>query len=1060
MKKEHFFLGLSLGLFIILAVIALSVYSVTTSYADVLGRPQLLAPSLPTPTPAPLPPGYSPPDQSGVDAQAPRPDLVVESITVEPANPYVFNEATIKVKIANIGSAGVEATNNFFVDLYMGGPGAPSSGQRGITCPPPSCPTCPPNCSFADSGFRIVNSNLPWGCQGFWIGAPGSRYELAATVVFSEVKSYYLYAQIDTPEGDPSDPSTYFPLGHVIEERENNNIYPTDSSVSVQTKAPQRFTQSTHREFYDNYASSLEVVPAFAVLTDINGVQVESDSALILGLFEEPPVFWGTTQITPSNSAYLNYYNDYNVLGPDSSYYRDVVDARQPDSYSLNSVHIRDQSKPVIATDGVCGSNRVVTVWQDHRHSTANPDIYLRWSDAEVNVGSEVGASEAHMRQDWGITATPPVTHEMRVNDDANPAGAAQRNPAVAVAPNGDVVAVWQDNRSNPTSSSYSDIYLQQYRFQGGGLVEVGSNITVTSEVCPNVAETNPDITVGPDNTFYVVWQSQCTYQSALWAIKSLTRTVTGEISWAAGRYVVDPSGHDRLDPRIDVAPTKWFSVTHVDVSNPDFPIVYGVVLTKTIVAVVWHEDRGWGTGQDVYVTYNDSKLTTSFAEDQKIYPEESADIGDFKKTQDQPVGLVTYTTVDAVIQVPDNTGQLIDVAIPNMEMPAIHVTWRDYRNSAGNDPDPTWAGNDPDIYYAYCPFEPDPAKWLPKLVIRSGQSESVLRHDTADWQAGSGPPKQFDPDIAGFSIPGCEIPYDVMVTWADGRNYNNRNFDIYVWTYGCHSRGSNNYGVNDETKIDGFDPDIFDEYSPGRPPAAYQQQPSIAVSPSPLGSGLCYYYLSWADNRLSPVGANNCDVFFTRSNFSYFANYDVHEYGEDCIPPCQSGGMGAGAFISKIFDSCPGQPVGSSECDTQWFKVDYGGVTPTGSWIAVQTRVGDTVTDVLNSEWWPQTLLWAPQGGCWVPLRGYLGPGCYIEQAGNHWPQARHAQYRVNLWTMCSGESNPPVNSIPVKFPPSPDDIDQTPILYYVTLFYGSASGQGTYGNVYLPIILKNSSP
>ncbi len=203
-------------------------------------------------------------------------------------------------------------------------------------------------------------------------------------------------------------------------------------------------------------------------------------------------------------------------------------------------------------------------------------------------------------------------------------------------------------------------------------------------------------------------------------------------------------------------------------------------------------------------------------------------------------------------------------------------------------------------------------------------------------------------------------------------------------------------------------------------------------------------------------MGANDNDVWFTRSNLTYFTDNNVHDYG----PSFGLGRKGAGTFISKALDSCP-TLAADTPCDTVWYKLDYGGVTPMRSWIGLQTRVADTIDGLLNAKWWPQDLLWDPDGGYWVPLRGYLGPGSYIEQNGSQWPHGRYAQYRVNFWTMNSllAGSVPPLS-----YPPQ-DGFSSTPALYYVTLFYSDPSGTSPTpkpdlpNRVYLPVILKGQA-
>ena len=994
MNQERIFLVLSFLLLVVVGAAALTVTSASAmSRAGAPDSPLYLAPPMPTPTPAPLPPGYTPPEvtqESGdVEEQANGPDLIVEDIVVEPSSPYAFNKATIKVTIANIGDRPMMPDNNFYVDLYLGGSGVPGSGQRGLTCQSGTC-------AYPDSGYTIVDSVLPWGCQGFWVEGVGARYTLTATVVFSGVQSYYVYAQIDTPEEG-------FPLGHVFEKSpagEYNNIYPNDSSERIQSKAPGRFTQSTHIDWFSDYASSLEVIPVTKVLTDINGVQVVSNAALEMGYWEEPPICWGTTDTLPSLHC-PNYATDYNVLEPDTMI----------NSLSLN----RNQYNPVIATDGVTDSQNVVVVWEDQRTSTQYPDIYLRWSNSEADADGEY-----HYRQVWGA--------EVKVND--NVVASQQRNPAVAMSPDGDVVISWQDNRNDPdpSTSDMWDIYVQQYYLDGGGLTPVGVNQRVQTVICPDAVETKPDIAVDKTGTFYVVCQSMCTNQSAIWASKGRPPSPGAPISWDPWRYVADPNGHEKLDPKVDVSYTTVISDLIIIIIGEGPPPLYEYYYTTKelpVLSVVWHENRGLGTGDDIYVTYNLDQMASGFAVDARV--NQDSETLWYSRVQDQPVIAVSQTKADMTVKARTNSGQLIEVNLENIPVPALQLAWRDYRNSVGGDPDPRFIGNDPDIYYAYAPFKLDETTYrlfLPTDGTGKVQVEKETKvnlHDTV-WEQR---PKQFDPCITVWTYPDFlsedrEIPYEVYVAWADTRNYDEGNCDIYHWHYGDAADGTRNFQLNDEAKIRNFDQSYLTDYTPDRPPPAWQQHPSIA---SNVGGDL---RMVWEDNRYSVYAVDLNDIFFTRTPF------ELQDYGP-------IGGIGTrrvGAFVSKAFDSCPGLPEGSPDCSTNWFKIDYGGVTPEGTWIALQTRIGDTVAELLNAEWYPQDLAWDPDNAYWIPIRGYLGPGAYIVGPGGQWPEARYAQYRVNFWSFGS-----------------------TPLLYYVTLFYGSASGQGVYGKVHLPAIFKNAS-
>ncbi len=505
------------------------------------------------------------------------------------------------------------------------------------------------------------------------------------------------------------------------------------------------------------------MIPATAVFTDVNNVTVTSDSALVLGLFEEPPKDWGTVSTPPDSTS-----PDYNALNPDE--------------VQLNTVTTRDQTSPIVATDGISTSHNVVVVWQDHRSSTANPDIYLRWSSSEEDVGSE------HPRQYWGDASSsdPLISHEAPVNSDAG-GTAAHQNPAVAVAPNGDVVVAWQDNRyrADKQPGDEWDVYLQQYRFSGGVLSPIGGNVRVQTGVCPAASETRPDIAVDKvDNSFYVVWQSMCTQQSALWATKGKSPGASESIVWQPGRYVVDPSSKERRDPRIDAALAPVISVTSVEFP-PNYPIDPAIVNYTlgytTYVAVTWHEDRGLPTGDDVYATYNDDQLRGPFGVDLRV--NQDASTLSYNRIQDQPAVAVTQSREDLTIYA-QYENQCESVEIKGAPVPALHIVWRDFRNSTGSSSDPNFPGNKPDIYYAYAPIklssnEDQCGFYFHKLVIEDNRQ--VNNHDTGAWQ--TVPPKHLNPDIVGWSCSDATLdrPYHLGIVWADSRNYNDRNYDTYL---------------------------------------------------------------------------------------------------------------------------------------------------------------------------------------------------------------------------------------------------------------------------------------
>ena len=111
--------------------------------------------------------------------------------------------------------------------------------------------------------------------------------------------------------------------------------------------------------------------------------------------------------------------------------------------------------------------------------------------------------------------------------------------------------------------------------------------------------------------------------------------------------------------------------------------------------------------------------------------------------------------------------GNLYPAQVTGVPVPVLHVVWRDYRNSTGLSSDPNFQGNDPDIYYAYCPIilsaYPDSSgQYPPQLTI--GANQQINQADGAAWQ--TEPPKQFDPAIVAWSCTDVELRTS-PTTWA-----------------------------------------------------------------------------------------------------------------------------------------------------------------------------------------------------------------------------------------------------------------------------------------------------
>ncbi len=165
-------------------------------------------------------------------------------------------------------------------------------------------------------------------------------------------------------------------------------------------------------------------------------------------------------------------------------------------------------------------------------------------------------------------------------------------------------------------------------------------------------------------------------------------------------------------------------------------------------------------------------------------------------------------------------------------------------------------------------------------------------------------------------------------------------------------------------------------------------------------------------------------DIFVADTNLTY-ANQPPYNFFND----------GAGSYISN--------PLDSGAVDTTWYTVSWSGATDASTSITVQTRLGNTVQELLASNWYPARYPFQPQpDDCdatlsGAPIAGYSAPGQSIENSlGNILPKARYIQYRVNFYTR---------------------DETKTPELYDLTIYYNPGKTPGGGGNkVYLPLVRK----
>jgi hypothetical protein len=272
---------------------------------------------------------------------------------------------------------------------------------------------------------------------------------------------------------------------------------------------------------------------------------------------------------------------------------------------------------------------------------------------------------------------------------------------------------------------------------------------------------------------------------------------------------------------------------------------------------------------------------------------------------------------------------------------------------------------------------------------------------------------------------------WNQFIAWSDSRNYDDANYDIYYMIKSnCGAGMAENRMLNDGIRLPNFDaskPD-YAQYNLGSPPPAKQVQPSVAADIQLNGSTVSggYLYLVWVDDRAGNPQKES-DVFFARSNLTFFNQVPYFAH------------YGIGSQISNILDS--------GGVDTTWYTVDWSAATDASTYVTVQTRLGNTMEEVLSSAWYPLRFPFQPQpGDCQAfnsgaPLPGYNAPGQHIEDsAGYTRPKARYIQYRVNFYTR---------------------DETKTPQLDNLTIYFYTPegnSGPGVDPNhiVYLPLIVK----
>ncbi len=533
-----------------LALVVLAVLVVGVSMG-VAQPSQPVKDARPTPTPeGPLP--VKVPSSPESPEIPPLPDLVVESIEVVPSNPRIYETVRVKVTIKNQSLVDVVPGNNFWSDLYVDPSIVPIQlGQDGV---------------FA------------WPCQATWVPAGGS-YVLEADYIFDDVKTFVLYAQVDTD-------------GHVGESNENNNVL---GPVHVQVGAPQQIVHQTHQDFQMGMASTLDASHPEGVIRRGIFWEPYTEPAVYQPDFQVddpplPPVHPNNVnQVKPAltsngNGVLFAVWEDGRNGGV---YNRDIYFSRSPDGgltwttpdVRVNSDdpigHTVNQGSPDVAYDQT--RSRVYAVWQDGR--SGNFDIYFAYSNNGGNT--------------W-------IGHR-KLNDDTGSAD--QMNPSIAVGPSTDpadpprVYVVWQDQRNGN-----GDIYLA--RSNDGGL-NWSANYFVTDD--PHMREamqTAPSVAVENVGGWVVVgWEDwRDPEHPEIYAMWSKDEGETFSIDVPV--TVVPPEARDtyRIEPSLKAQTT----VETVEYWDQVAEITRTKVTSVTIIHAAWQErdEEGQEETADIYYSY------------------------------------------------------------------------------------------------------------------------------------------------------------------------------------------------------------------------------------------------------------------------------------------------------------------------------------------------------------------------------------------------------------------------------------------------------------------------
>jgi subtilisin family serine protease len=759
-----------------------------------------------------------------------------------------------------------------------------------------------------ESGRPGQPGTLFEGVQGIELKR-GEDVMILFEFAFPRARAYTLYAMVDSQ-------------GDVVEADEDNNVF---GPIVFQSRPTSAVIDVNHEDFQAGF-SNMDLSHPVGLVA-------------LSGLYEEPITAPpGKPMNTPLQGPTL--YN--------------------PDFGVSNFVASVNQVAPVIARNA---AGDLYVVWEDGRNGeTANRDIFFARSTDEGTT--------------WSADA--------RVNRDPYGVSVNQQSPAMVYDPVRDTIYVaWQDERGGDY-----DIWFA--RSTDGGTLWTEPVSNPISDDASGAAQVSPSLAVDESGTLYAVWQDR--------------RNGNDDIYFAASA-----DGGDTWSENILV--TDHPAATVQSQRSPAISVAGGRIY------VVWEDARNVGAGDagDIYFTWG---LTCSppctdygFDVDRRLNGDSTLRVQrDPAIIQSTPRIEITRTEVftpgsQVCASPPPMTTEVQFRAVYQGQ--AIHFAWQDYRNGTTN----------PDIYYAwtFAPYFyletvvatpdygcPPTEPFFPVVASPFGPDYPLFGDEAVNDIPPTTPASCLEPpyQMGDDDLP-CEPPLDpslhsdrakrlwntsgsiqehpafspgppnsdtVYILWADRRNYDAWNSDIYIarpqrqWGNSEYVVGDNII-VNDNAKLLRYLTD--DRYVNGAPASVRQFRPAGVYA-----DGADIPYVVWDDNRRAdPLAGYALDrnIFFARP-------------GEPPAP---------GVFMSRIFEA---------NNETRWNLLEWWGVTPVCTEIFFQTRTGATPwPDGAWSEWTGPA--WNSGMGMW----GYDAPAEIVDATGGLYPEARYFQYR--FWIIdCDG--------------------------------------------------------